>query len=248
VANRSRSPGSIGRAWRTRAFVFLAVLLRWQELWLGRRLKPDISNKAVFPSLWRLGALMPYRNTGWSQVKLFVRSPWWWLGGGCRSVEASFNKRLLSVFRCSGCVLLLLLPFSGHGGADWVWETAPLLAGLEEIGEIHWIPSTSKLEAPLPQLSLADMAAVFQPPTRRPLSILLRKLDGASPPSGLAPGGLVMAVSRRLTPEGSQRDARSRSSAATRGRRRSVAETPRSSIASIKLVVGCFLWNASPFL
>jgi hypothetical protein len=99
-------------------------------------LKPDISNKAVFPSLWSLGALMLYRNAGWSPVKLFVRSPWWWLGGGCRSGEAFFNKRWLFVFRCGGCVLLLLLPFSGHGGADWVWETA-VLAGLEEIGEIH---------------------------------------------------------------------------------------------------------------
>jgi hypothetical protein len=67
VANRSWSLGSIDRAWRThawhaRASVFLAVLLRWQELRHGRRLKPHVSNKAILPFSWRLGASMLYRR------------------------------------------------------------------------------------------------------------------------------------------------------------------------------------------
>lgn len=73
-------------------------------------------------------------------------------------------------------------------------------------------------------------------------SLLLRKLDDALLPSGLVPSGLTMAVGRRSTPEGSPRAACSCSSAATpRGRRRPVAETPRSSIALLRPIVGCFL-------
>jgi hypothetical protein len=107
-----------------------------------------------------------------------------------------------------------------------------LPAGLEEFGEILWIMSSSKLEAILPRLFHAGMAAKIQPPMRRPSTFLLRKLDGTLPPSGLVPGGLVTDVGRRITPEGSQRAARSRSSAATPGgRRRPVAEAPRSLIA-----------------
>jgi hypothetical protein len=107
-----------------------------------------------------------------------------------------------------------------------------LPAGLEEFGEILWIMSSSKLEAILPRLFHAGMAAKIQPPIRRPSTILLRKLDDTLPPSGLVPSGLVAAVGRRITPEGSQRAARSRSSAATPvGRRRPVEEAPRSLIA-----------------
>jgi hypothetical protein len=113
---------------------------------------------------------------------------------------------------------------------------------LEENREIFSISSSSKLEALLPQLSTADMAATSQPPSWRPSSLLRRKLDIASRPSGFVPGCLVMAVGRRCTPEGSLRAACSRSSAVTPGgRRRSVAEAPRSSIASIQLDAGCFL-------
>jgi hypothetical protein len=101
----------------------LAVLLWWQEDWLGRRLKPNISNKVIFPSPWRLVALALYRSAGWSAVKLFVGSSWWWRDGGRRSGEAFFNKWWFSLPRCGGC--LLLLPFSGHGGAEGVWESAP---------------------------------------------------------------------------------------------------------------------------
>jgi hypothetical protein len=48
---------------------------------------------------------------------------------------------------------------------------------LEKIGEILRIMSSSKLQASLPWLSLAGMAAEFQPPLRRSLFTLLRKLD-----------------------------------------------------------------------
>jgi hypothetical protein len=58
---------------------------------------------------------------------------------------------------------------------------------LEEIGEFLSILWSSKLEALLPQLSSVDMTAVMQPPSRRPSSLLLRKLDVASQPSGLVP-------------------------------------------------------------
>jgi hypothetical protein len=72
-----------------------------------------------------------------------------------------------------------------------------LPAGLKKIGEILWIMSSSKLQASLPWLSLAGMAAVFQPPLRRPLVTLLRKLDDILPPSGFVPGGLMTAIGRR---------------------------------------------------
>jgi hypothetical protein len=139
-------------------------------------------------------------------------------------------------------VLLLLLSLSGLGGAKGIGSQRCILAGLEEFGEILTRLCSSKLEAALPQLSPADMAAILQPPMWRPLSLLLRKLDGALPPSGLVPGGSTTAVGRRSTPEGSPRAACSCSSAATPGgRRRPVAETPRSLIALFKLDVGCSL-------
>jgi hypothetical protein len=50
VASWSRSPDPIGRIWCARFFSVLTALLRWQEEWLGRRLKGGISNKAVLPS------------------------------------------------------------------------------------------------------------------------------------------------------------------------------------------------------
>jgi hypothetical protein len=122
-------------------------------------------------------------------------------------------------------------------------------ARLEEFGEILTRLCSSKLEAALPQLYPAGMAAILKPPMRRPLSLLLRKLDGALPPSGLVPDGLTTAVGRRSTPEGSPQAACSCSSAATPGGRRCpVAETPSSLIALCKLDVGCSLKSASPFL
>jgi hypothetical protein len=117
-----------------------------------------------------------------------------------------------------------------------------LPAGLEKIGEIFLILSSSKLEACLPQLSSADLAATLQPPSWGPSFLLWRKLDVASRPSGLVPGGLAMAAHRGGSPKGSLRAACSRSSAVTpEGRRRSVAEAPKSSIALFFSVVGCFL-------
>jgi hypothetical protein len=192
-----------------------------------RSLKPDISNKAVFPSLWRLVAPALCRSAGWSPVKLFVRSPWWWRGG-----EVADQVRPSSI---SGA--FLFLDAAGAGCSC----SSPSLAmvvrrglgirhlpvGLKNIGEILWIMSSSKLHASLPWLSLAGMAAVFQPPLRRPLVTLLRKLDDILPPSGFVPSGLMTAVGRRYTSEGSQRATCSRSSAAMPGGRRcSVAEAP----------------------
>jgi hypothetical protein len=146
----------------------LAVLLWWQEEWLGRRLKPNISNKVIFPSPWRLVALALYRSAGWSAVKLFVGSSWWWRGGGRRSGEAFFNKWWFSLPRCGGC--LLLLPFSGHGGAEGVWESVPPCW----IGEDWGDPTYHELIQASGSFALA---VVFQPPLRRPSMTLLRKLD-----------------------------------------------------------------------
>jgi hypothetical protein len=130
-------------------------------------------------------------------------------------------------------MLLLLLPLCGHGRAERVGSRRRLPAGLEEFGEILLSSCSPKLEATLPQLSPTDLAALLQPPTRMPPSLLLRELDDASPPSGLVPGGLVTAVGRGSASEWSLRAACSHSSAATPGgRRRLVAETPRSLLQS----------------
>jgi hypothetical protein len=74
---------------------------------------------------------------------------------------------------------------------------------LEEIGDILSILCSSKLEVLLPQLSSIDMTVVMQAPSRRPSSLLLRKLDVASKPSGLVLGGLATVVGRRCTAKGS---------------------------------------------
>jgi hypothetical protein len=59
-----------------------------------------------------------HRSARHSQVKLFVRSVWWWLGGDGRSGETFFNKRLWVLLWCGCCLLLFppLLPV--HGGVD----------------------------------------------------------------------------------------------------------------------------------
>jgi hypothetical protein len=112
VATWSRSPSSIDRAKRTHVFILLVVLLRWQEVWQGRGLETGISNKAVLPFSRRLRVSVLRRSAG---VKLFVKSPWWWLGGNGEPGETFFNKRLLVLLWC-GCCLLLFSPLAKIGG------------------------------------------------------------------------------------------------------------------------------------
>jgi hypothetical protein len=76
-------------------FIFLAVLLRWQEVWQGRGLRTGISNKAVLPFFWRLRASVLRRSARRSLLKLFVRPSWWWLGSAGESGESFFNKRFM---------------------------------------------------------------------------------------------------------------------------------------------------------
>jgi hypothetical protein len=67
-------PNFIGRIWHVHAFIFLAVLLRWQELWHGRRLEVGISsNKAIFPFSWRLLVLVLRCSVGWLSEMFFVK-------------------------------------------------------------------------------------------------------------------------------------------------------------------------------
>jgi hypothetical protein len=76
VVTWNSSMSSIGQAWRDRVFVFLVVLLWWQEVWQGRALETGISNKVVLPFSWRLCASVLRCSTGRLQVKLSVRPAW----------------------------------------------------------------------------------------------------------------------------------------------------------------------------
>jgi hypothetical protein len=209
VACRSRSSELLGRIWRTLALFFLTVQRRWQVLRHGRRQGLGISyNKASFLFLLRLPMLMLLRGVSWRCSLLSYH------GDGPAGMALSAKPLLISgsfsepVGVCCCCSPLLPAMVARKGGSRRC-----IHAGLEKIGEI-FISSSSKLEALQPQLSTADMAATSQPPSRRLSSLLRRKLDVASRPSGLIPGCLVIAVGRRCTPEGSLRAARSRSSAA----------------------------------
>jgi len=96
VASWSRSPDPIGRIWRAQGFILLDDLLRWQEQWHGVRLELGISfNKVVLLSLRRPSVLMLFHGVTRSPVMFCVEPSRWWLGVGCRSGEASFNKRFL---------------------------------------------------------------------------------------------------------------------------------------------------------
>jgi hypothetical protein len=56
---RRRSPDPRGQIWRDPVIFFIAVWLRWRELWSGRRRALGFSiNNPLFSFIWRLDALV----------------------------------------------------------------------------------------------------------------------------------------------------------------------------------------------
>jgi hypothetical protein len=97
VACGSRSPDFSGRIWHALAFFFLAVQLRWRELWQGRSRALGISyNKALFSFLWRFPELVLHHGARRSPVMSSVRPSRWWLGGDGGSDKTFFNKWYVS--------------------------------------------------------------------------------------------------------------------------------------------------------
>jgi hypothetical protein len=148
-------------------------------------------------------------------------------------------------YRCCSCLRshLMLSSLSYHGGdegsADCVVAPEDLPGGCYGSPLILCVEHVASL---IDAVIFGRKGSRAQPPSWRPPSLLLRKLDDALLPSGFVPSCLTTAVGRRSTPEESPRAACSCSSAATPGgRRRMVAETPWSSIAFLKFFVGCSL-------
>jgi hypothetical protein len=95
--------------------LFIAVRLRWQEVWRRRgRVTSFFTNKAPLFSLLRLLNLAFFRGVRWQLARLSSIPPWWWLAGFGLVGEASLNKWLLQ----SGGGLLLSL--FGLGGAEGI--------------------------------------------------------------------------------------------------------------------------------
>jgi hypothetical protein len=103
--------------------LFIAVRLRWQEVWRRwGRVPGFFSNKAPLFSPLRLLNLAFIRGVRQRLARLSFTPPWCWSGGLGPVGEASLNKRLL--LRFGGGVLLLLLSLSGLGGAEGDWKPA----------------------------------------------------------------------------------------------------------------------------
>jgi hypothetical protein len=114
VASWSRSPDPFGRIWCARFFSVLTALLRWQEEWLGRRLKGGISNKADLPSFWRL-CISALLRSAWCSSELFVVMSSRWRCDAGRSGGVFFNKREFILLWNWSLLFLLPLP-TRHGG------------------------------------------------------------------------------------------------------------------------------------
>jgi hypothetical protein len=124
---------------------------------------------------------------------------------------------------------------------DWCRR---LYAAKEVVGEST---SSSTLEASQPPRPSADMAAFLLRPVRRPCFDPAAGARSFQAAKWFVPCSLEVDRGGSSTPEGDPRASGSCSSVATPGgRRRSVAEAPRSLITLIKIVVGCFSVKCEP--
>jgi hypothetical protein len=200
VEFESRPLDPIGRIWSILCFIFLAALLWWRELWLGRKLEIGISrNKAVFPVFWRLGVLVLLRGTGRSSMVLCVKLSRWRLGVFYRVGEAFFNKR----FCCLLCTWRLLLWFSllacrgGEEKGKLDDEFCCDGEGRGVSGTVSSWSSSSVAHVWLPTIDaggqqLQNLAPVVRQVIcnllRRPCVCLAAELILSTAPSGLVPG------------------------------------------------------------
>jgi hypothetical protein len=142
---------------------FLAVRLRWRELWQGRIRAPDISNnKAGLLFLWRFFALVLLCSARRSSAVPFVKPSRRWSSGSGATGETFFNK--LFLLWCGEILLLVFSPSNSHGGSER--GGIPVnLAVVEEIGENPSSLSSTTRMASSPLRFSANKAVSTQPPT-----------------------------------------------------------------------------------